>query len=56
MSDGKAREPLDPDWPGSGSLVIKYVRRCPHGGFAGAEFMTTPRPLLAEISAELVPS
>jgi hypothetical protein len=26
-----------------------------HGGFAGAQFMTTPPPLLAKISGELIP-
>jgi len=26
-----------------------------HGGFAGAEFMTKPPPLLAKITRELVP-
>jgi hypothetical protein len=39
-----------------GVTLVEYLRASlAHGGFAGAEFMPAPPPLLAEISAELVP-
>jgi len=36
--------------------LVEYLRASlAHGGFAGAEFMTAPPPLLAEVTRELVP-
>ena len=39
-----------------GVTLVEYLRASlGHGGFAGAEFMATPPPLLAEITCQLVP-
>jgi hypothetical protein len=39
-----------------GVTLVEYLRASlAHGGFAGAEFLATPPPLLAEISRQLVP-
>lgn len=39
-----------------GVTLVEYLRASfARGGFAGAEFMPAPPPLLAEISAELIP-
>jgi hypothetical protein len=53
---GTADPPLQGVEYREGVTLVEYLRASlGHGGFAGAEFMTTPPPLLAEISAELVP-